>query len=254
MKAMAIVLAIICLGAIPEGRADSLTGSAQQTLKDQGFYYGEVTGKKDADTTAAIRRYQIRNGLQITGEINPETQKSLGIKGNAPAARATPPPARTSPPHSTPDLHDDEADVVPSPPPREQTLRAPSPQAPGYAPGPGGLVPETIGLFDGTPYEVAPPDSQRRVIIGAQSLLARRGYYRYAIDGVFGPGMEFALRAYQTRFDIEPSGRLDRKTLAALGLLPGQRAPGVTAPLRSILRRPGIFAPREERVYTPREY
>lgn len=251
MKAMAIVLAVICLGAIPDGRADSLTEAVQQTLKDQGFYYGTVTGKKDADTTAAIRRYQIRNGLQITGEINAETQKSLGIKGNAPVARTTPPPARTSPPRSAPELRDDQADVVPSPPPREQTLRPPTP---GYAPGPDGLAPETIGLFDGTPYEAAPPDSQRRVIVGAQSLLARQGYYRSTIDGVFGPGMEFALRAYQTRFGIEPSGRLDRKTLGALGLLPGQRAPGVTAPFRSILRRPGIFAPRGERVYTPREY
>jgi peptidoglycan hydrolase-like protein with peptidoglycan-binding domain len=37
----------------------------QQALKDQGFYYGDVNGEKTADTTAALRRYQIRNGLQI---------------------------------------------------------------------------------------------------------------------------------------------------------------------------------------------
>jgi len=242
MKAIAIVLAVICLGAVPEGRADSLTESVQQTLKDQGFYYGEVTGRKDADTTAAIRRYQIRNGLQITGAINAETQKSLGIKGNAPAARPSPPPARSSPPVSVPDLRDDQ--------PLEPTLRSPPPQAPSYAPGPDGS--ETSGLFDGTPYELAPPDRQRAVIVGAQSLLARQGYYRSGIDGIFGPGMEFALRAYQTRFGIEPSGRLDMETLAVLGLLPGQRGPGITAPRRSFLRRPGIFAPRGERVYTPR--
>jgi len=248
MKAIAIVLAVICLSAIPETRADSLTESAQRMLKDQGFYYGEVTGKKDADTTAAIRRYQIRNGLQITGEINAETQKSLGIKGNAPAARATPPPVSNPQPRAAPDRRDDEADVEQSPPPRTQTLRPPSPPAPG----PSGLAPETSALFDGTPYEVASPDLQRRVIVGAQSMLARQGYYRGEIDGVFGPEMEFALRAYQTRFGIYLSGRLDRETMATLGLLPGQRAPGVTAPRRPFLWRPRIFAPRGERVYTPR--
>src|SRR5215210_4524978 len=82
--------ALICLGLLLLGsglaQADPLTASIQQTLKDQGFYYGEITGQKDADTTAAIRRYQIRNGLQITGELNAETQKSLGVQGKAPVA------------------------------------------------------------------------------------------------------------------------------------------------------------------------
>ena len=76
-------------------------------------------------------------------------------------------------------------------------------------------------------------------------------YYRSGIDGVFGPGMQFALRAYQTRYSLEVTGRLDMETLAALGLLPGQRAPGVTAPRRGF-RRPGIFTPRGEPIYTPR--
>ena len=255
MRGLAIVLAVICLSAIPEGRADSLTEAVQQTLKDQGFYYGEVTGKKDAETTAAIRRYQIRNGLKITGEINAETQKSLGIKGNGPTARATPPPARTTPPRSTADLGDDEEAVQPAPPPREQTLRplpSPSSPPPDHAPDPYELAPGTSGLFDATPYEDAPPALRRRVIVGAQSMLAHQGYYRSDVDGLFGPEMEFALRAYQTRFGIEPSGRLDKQTLAALGLLPGQRAPGITAPRRPFWQRPGIFAPRGERVYTPR--
>jgi len=78
---MKLRLAVLTLlGAIViAARADNLTQNVQQALKDEGFYYGEVTGTKDADTTAAIRRYQIRNGLQITGEINDETLKSLGV-------------------------------------------------------------------------------------------------------------------------------------------------------------------------------
>ena len=59
-------------------RADQTIQSVQQALKDQGFYYGEVSGEKNAETSAAIRRYQIRKGLQITGEVSPETLRSLG--------------------------------------------------------------------------------------------------------------------------------------------------------------------------------
>ena len=106
-----------CSGLLVAVHADPQTASAQQALKDQGFYYGEVTGTKDADTTAAIRRYQIRNGLQITGDLNAETRKSLGIGGGggrdqqhaatpssaACRRRAPPPPAP-----DTSDLRDDE--------------------------------------------------------------------------------------------------------------------------------------------------
>src|SRR5438128_7869488 len=72
--------------------ADPAIENVQQALKDQGFYYGEISGEKDADTTAAIRRYQIRNGLQITGEINDETLKSLGVdsSGNRAVVKASP--------------------------------------------------------------------------------------------------------------------------------------------------------------------
>src|SRR5437764_7314518 len=76
--------------------ADQGLRSLQQTLKDQGFYYGTVTGDKSAETTAAIRRYQIRNGLQVTGEINEETLRSVNSSSNSVASAPQPaskPPA-----------------------------------------------------------------------------------------------------------------------------------------------------------------
>src|SRR5881409_1671267 len=75
-----LLLAMCAAGFV---RADQTVQSVQQTLKDQGFYYGNVTGDKSAETTAAIRRYQIRNGLQVTGETNPETLRSLNVSSNA---------------------------------------------------------------------------------------------------------------------------------------------------------------------------
>ncbi len=75
-RIMAHLLLAVCVAGLV--RADQATHSVQQALKDQGFYYGNVTGDKSAETTAAIRRYQIRNGLQVTGDINPETLRASG--------------------------------------------------------------------------------------------------------------------------------------------------------------------------------
>ena len=85
MKRLLLYLIITLCGA-GLVHADQAIRSLQQTLKQQGFYYGTVTGEKSAETTAAIRRYQIRNGLKVTGEINGETTRSLNARSNSVAA------------------------------------------------------------------------------------------------------------------------------------------------------------------------
>lgn len=248
MKRVPVLTLALLLSAFGVAFADQQTETIQRTLKDQGFYYGDLTGKMDPDTSAAIRRYQIRNGLKITGELDAETAKSLGVSSAAPASKPVARPQPTTAPAATP---------RPTIPPQAEDLRDDdNPSAPsirpdaGYAPGPRGLRPEMSGFFDGTPYEIAPPDIQRRVIIGAQTLLARRGFYRSGIDGIYGAGMQFALRAYQSRAGIPTTGALDMDTLASLGLLPGQRAPGFER--RPRFMRPRLpFAPSGERIYEP---
>lgn len=238
MKRTLMIIAFLVLGGWPVARADETMRAVQQALKDQGFYYGELTGEKNSDTTAAIRRFQIRNGLQITGETSAETLRSLGVGSNS-----SPAPARrpaTAPAPEASDLQDNEATTRTeriAPPPAE--AYHPQRELPprGYAPGPHGLQPEMSGVFDGTPYEVAPPELQQRVVVGAQTLLARRGFYRSSIDGVFGPGTAVAVREFQLRFGLSPNGRLDMETLAVLGLLPGQHAPGVAVPPRRADRK-----------------
>ncbi|MFN2476605.1 MAG: peptidoglycan-binding domain-containing protein [Chthoniobacterales bacterium] len=256
MRAPSLLIAVFCCVGVVTARADQTVASVQQALKDQGFYYGEITGTKDADTTAAIRRYQIRNGLKVTGEMTPETEKSLGVRGGEMQPAATPSQTqRSAQPRSTPaldpaDLRDNQA----SPPRSQATAPRPPELAPdtGYAPGPHGLYPATSGVFDGTPFEVAPIEVQRQAVVGAQSRLAQQGYYTSGVDGAFGPGTAAALRTFQVRFGLAPSGRLDMETLAALGLLPGQRAPGVETPRRRIYRSPRVLPGLSERVYIPR--
>ena len=229
---IAVVVLLAALAAT--ARADQVVQNVQQALKDQGFYYGEVTGEKDADTTAAIRRYQIRNGLQISGDLNDETLKSLGVDSSGARAivKASPTPApatsdlRAGPQESSAPTNPLTGLPFPESP-QDRSVEGqirrgePPPVRPDYDAVPG----RPAENFAGTPYESAPPQVQRDVILSAQNILARRGLYRGAYDGNPSPDLEFSLRAYQARARIPVTGRLDLDTLAALELLPGAKTP-----------------------------
>ena len=245
MKQSALIVAAIFLSTMVIAQADQSIQSAQQILKDQGFYYGEVNGQKDTDTVAAVRRYQIRNGLSVTGELDPATQQSLGMNAAASARPAAKP--ATTPEANTSELRDQSSNP-------QTTTRGNSPQSRGYdaqperppSRGPQGypyaaespVTPAITDVFANTPYQTAPPGEQRQVIVGAQVILMRGGYYRSGIDGIYGSGMEFSLRAYQSRVGLPVSGRLDMETLSALRLLPGQRALEFRPPRRVWSGRP----------------
>jgi peptidoglycan hydrolase-like protein with peptidoglycan-binding domain len=213
--------------------ADERVADIQRELKEQGFYYGQITGQKDADTIAAIRRFQIRNGLQITGELDDETLKSIkSTASNTPqSAPANRVPATTAP--AAPDTSDLRAETAP-PDPAINSVPV-QPYSPNYRgqwqpPGPDRMQPLSPGhgMFAGTPYETAPIEIQRKVIADAQRILARRGLFKDPVDGAYGPTLEFSLRAYQSRVGLPLTGRLDLETLAALQLLPGAHAPVFT--------------------------
>src|ERR1700730_9301382 len=148
-------------------RADDKIAGIQQSLKDQGFYYGQITGEKNADTTAAIRRFQIRNGLQVTGELNSDTMRALVSSNPTPAPTAAPP--RATPYVAAQPAPDDEEDLAePSqaaPPDRSAEARIRGGDQiyqpnPAYPSSPA-IAPPAGGLFAGTPYETAPPQVQR---------------------------------------------------------------------------------------------
>ncbi len=154
-------------------RADQMIESVQQALKDQGFYYGDLTGEKNADTIAAIRRFQIRNGLQVNGELNDETLRALGVGNSSqPIAKATP-----SATQDNSDLRSDSGEnterATPAPA-RPYPMPPQARQSDGLAPwrdrqvypgNPATIPPEGGRLFAGTPYETAPPEVQRSVVV-----------------------------------------------------------------------------------------
>ncbi len=220
MKTFTLALFIFSILAV-RAWADADLAAAQRSLKEQGFYYGEATGEKNADTSAALRRFQIRNGLEVTGELNEETKRLLKT------ARATPSPGPgTSGPVEEEEAGEEEDtepprnDVGPS---RGQVRPLPEQEEEDFAGPPPGRTLRGGAIFQDTPYDLAPPPLQQQVVADVQFQLMRKRLYRSGVDGVFGPDTEFALRAFQAETGLAVTGRIDMDTLAALQLLPNQR-------------------------------
>jgi hypothetical protein len=78
LKRSALVL-LFFLSIVGVAGADSQIAAVQKSLESQGFYRGATTGQIDNETAAAITRFQAQRGLEVTGELNQETLRALGI-------------------------------------------------------------------------------------------------------------------------------------------------------------------------------
>jgi peptidoglycan hydrolase-like protein with peptidoglycan-binding domain len=89
-----VLLAVAVSFALVEAvSADDNVRDVQVKLRDGGFYSGEIDGAYSSQLDAALTRYQIRNGLPITGQLDVETSKALGAK---PAVTTTAPDSTQS--------------------------------------------------------------------------------------------------------------------------------------------------------------
>jgi peptidoglycan hydrolase-like protein with peptidoglycan-binding domain len=185
--------------------ADQTVQSVQQALKDQGFYYGNATGDKSAETTSAIRRYQIRNGLPVTGQIDPETLQSLNVRSTSnsvASSQSSSKPAVTQP-NSARSNGNPKAEQNSSPPASTEPNRQP----------------DTNPAYSSAYYQPAPSRTSKRMAIAElQRQLMTRGYYQGRSDGKYGRRTALALRAFQFDAGLPPTGQLDTNTLQTLGL------------------------------------
>jgi len=78
----------LCLGSV---QADETVRQLQAQLKQAGFYQGQSTGVYDEETATAVSRYQIRNGLAITGRMDAATLSALRV--TPPKSNPTPGPS-----------------------------------------------------------------------------------------------------------------------------------------------------------------
>jgi peptidoglycan hydrolase-like protein with peptidoglycan-binding domain len=251
MKRVFLLLTMFCLAAA--ARADDQTQAVQQALKDQGFYYGTVDGQGGAETDAAIRRYQIRQGLEVTGKLDAETLAALnlggGVKGGdtieaapspaeastegQPAGQESPAPKVVESDHDF--LRSQSEAATPAPSPEEEARPVPEEEAtpvpveraapvePQEPPDAGPTLPAQYAFFfRKTPYETAPPVVQQNTVQAAQRRLGREGFYRGIADGELSDSLSRALAGYQRDEGLRVTGRLDMATLADMNLLPQQ--------------------------------
>ena len=61
------------------GYGDSLAADVQRALQRRGYYRGPVDGDIGSGSRAAIRSYQARHGLYVTGRIDTSLLRSLGV-------------------------------------------------------------------------------------------------------------------------------------------------------------------------------
>jgi peptidoglycan hydrolase-like protein with peptidoglycan-binding domain len=67
----------------------------QTALQKDGSYVGEPTGKWDAATMDAMKKYQDKNGVSPTGKIDAVSLNKLGL-GSGTAGKGAPAPAGSS--------------------------------------------------------------------------------------------------------------------------------------------------------------
>ena len=257
MKRLPLLLTTALLAA--SAAANDQVRDVQGALKSQGFYYGEVTGTESAETGAAIRRFQIRNGISVTGNLNADTLAALGVGGKktataalqpapgvqpapAPArqpAPATAPPAQKqvnpAPPQQAPALARDEkplpmkrdGDLLfgagakdAQPKPARRIMSADASVVEPPVPIPPAVSTPFTTMFRGTAYADAPRAVQSDVVRRAQAFMAARRFYRGTLDGVAGPATSEAIFAFQEEAELRRTGRLDPDTLAEMNLLP----------------------------------
>jgi hypothetical protein len=69
--------------------ASAQTTQVQQALKAKGYDPGAINGVMSSQTQEALRRFQKENGLQVTGTVDAQTAKALGVStstsGSAPS-------------------------------------------------------------------------------------------------------------------------------------------------------------------------
>jgi peptidoglycan hydrolase-like protein with peptidoglycan-binding domain len=77
--------------AAASGQSSAQTTQIQQALKAKGYDPGKIDGMMSSQTQEALRKFQKENGLQVTGKVDAQTAKALGVSssasGSSPASR-----------------------------------------------------------------------------------------------------------------------------------------------------------------------
>jgi peptidoglycan hydrolase-like protein with peptidoglycan-binding domain len=73
-------------------------------------------------------------------------------------------------------------------------------------------------MTDGQSKTLSPEKLDKSVVMQVQKALDGKGFDPGRSDGVWGPETVAAIKKFQQKNDLKPDGKLDRQTVAALGL------------------------------------
>jgi peptidoglycan hydrolase-like protein with peptidoglycan-binding domain len=195
----------------------------QQVLRDRGFRVG-VDGIMGPRTQAAVRQFQKSENLDPSGRLNRQTLVALGVQESASAGKTE--QAQYS------------REIVRS---VQRTLNNRGVQA---GPANGVMSPQTRGALKEfqksenlqetgqlnpgtlTALGIAPESAaagERAAVSAAtvrqlQQRLNDRGFHAGPADGRMGPSTRAAIREFQRSQNLQVTGRLDGKTMSALGI------------------------------------
>ncbi|HEX7516722.1 MAG TPA: peptidoglycan-binding domain-containing protein [Chthoniobacterales bacterium] len=62
------------------GNSDSSVGQVQAALAREGYYRGAIDGSLGPGTRNALRRYQRKHGLDVTGRVDRPVIEALGLR------------------------------------------------------------------------------------------------------------------------------------------------------------------------------
>ncbi len=237
------------------GAQDAQIQEIQETLQSEGYYFGPIDGNLGDQTTEALRRYQIRNGLSVTGQVDAETRSKI-LGASTPNAGSddylinppgTPTPSRAS-------TFQQDQDFLQNNPAQGSTtttnpvITVPPPPAPGLTQAPTQNSPVTRSSQPTTTARTAPAAPRgNNSVREAQRVLRQLGYYQGSVDGLAGPQTQSAIYQFQRDSNLATTGRLDNSTLASLGLVGGGNVAftdsGQGPALRAIPVQMGALAP-----------
>ena len=173
--------------------------AAQTQLRQQGFYFGDPNGIYNDQTAAAVTRYQIRHGLQITGQLDAPTAKALGTRPLPPTSEGSPP----SMSGTWRQLRNGEQQFVPAQPHSLPKVSSPAPRPPSE-PSYQSAPPPPIA----TPGLVTRRDSDKS--FGRERLRDYVGAFVLAgLDPKVGAELEF----FADRVDYFDDGKLSREKI-----------------------------------------
>jgi peptidoglycan hydrolase-like protein with peptidoglycan-binding domain len=193
----------------------------QEALRQNGFDPGNIDGVVGPKTKNAIADFQRLRSLNVSGNLDRETEIALGLRGTQePIVVNGEETLREKPNDVTPNVN-----ININRPPGQQlpALVQPSPypvvpEPEPYYPSPIVIVPDA-GLWGyGDPNMGIGMASVNEDIRQAQIALKNRGFDPGSIDGMLKPQTQDALRAFQAASNLPVTGTFDGQTQAALGI------------------------------------